>query len=323
MGGRGSRHPVPTPDETQKKYIKLLKLSDRDLAKMWDNFSKYDGNTGNGVILVVDFIHKMLEEPKTLFTEAVFEFVGVKKQSAAGAKQSESSEIITFSEYLELVCIFCVLDESDLLKFVFYVFDPKKTGRCEKQEIKDYIFSIHNRDIPANLEMGLQALHKFNDDIEEKHVYFIDFYDIMTLHRRFPLLFYPMFRFQTALQATSISINWWQRKKSSVLALKNGTLFDGLKAVSKDRKISPEEEAERKLFQEKQELELATRERMGVIKYYCMPWEREEARFQVKRINELEKELDEKERLENGGEEEEDQHIEENVAKLAKFAKII
>lgn len=321
MGGNSSRHPVPTPDDTQKKYIKLLKLTDSDIAKIWDNFSKYDGNTGNGVILVVDFIYKMLDEKKTIFTEALFEFVGISKKSANGVKLSENNEIITFSEYFEIICIFCVLDEADMLKFVFHIFDPTKTGRCDKQELKDYIFSIHNRNIPANLEMGLKALHKFGDDVEEKHDFFIDFYSLMTLHRRYPLLFYPMFRFQTALQATSISVSWWHRKKSAVLALKHGSLFEGLKVV-KDRKISPEEEAEMQNLRELHELELATRQRMGMVKYYILPWRREEVRIQVKRINELEKELDEKERLENGGGDGE-VLIEENVAKLAKFAKMI
>eukprot|EP01041_Mallomonas_annulata_P000399 gene399-725_t len=188
---------------------------------------------------------------------------------------------------------------------VFYVLDHTKIGRIDKEELKEYVKVLHNRDIPDNLVYGLQAIDTAGNYHDEKPRV-VDYQLIMAIHRRFPLLFYPMFQFQMELQRQSHSIVFWRAKRSQLLTYR-GTKFPTFKLSGKggDASIHPNDESGN---------EILVKQRMGMLKYHLMPWERETVREELKRIAEIEAEMDAKDDQQDPVE-----INEENLQKLAKF----
>ena len=105
-----------------------------------------------------------------------------------------------------------------------------------QEELKDYIHIIHDHEIPPNLLNGLKSLEVSGDDGRRK-TRVVDFENVLELHRVFPLVFYPMFRFQTELQTKSVSVNWWRNKRHQLLLYRDKESL--LQPVSGFRKYIP------------------------------------------------------------------------------------
>lgn len=73
MGGGGSTL-LPAPDDRLMKCIKLLELSNTDLAKVFALFVKHD--TAQRGCLTLPNVYKMLSERKSIFGDSVFELLG-------------------------------------------------------------------------------------------------------------------------------------------------------------------------------------------------------------------------------------------------------
>lgn len=54
----------------------VIIVTTKDINKMWLVFSKYD-REGIGLISRTDFFEKMLQEPRNIFGDALFELVGM------------------------------------------------------------------------------------------------------------------------------------------------------------------------------------------------------------------------------------------------------
>lgn len=73
MGGGGSAL-LPAPDDRLMQCIKLLELSNTDLANVFAMFVKHD--TAQRGCLTLSNVYKMLGERKSVFGDSVFELLG-------------------------------------------------------------------------------------------------------------------------------------------------------------------------------------------------------------------------------------------------------
>ena len=58
--------------------------------------------------------------------------------------------------YVDFVSVFCLFEEADVLKLAFLMFDPTKSGFVDKDELRFFIYSMHNDDQGSNIERGLK-----------------------------------------------------------------------------------------------------------------------------------------------------------------------
>lgn len=96
MGASGSTL-LPAPDERLIKCIKLLELSNTDLANVFAMFCKHD--TSQRGCLSLANVYKMLTERKSIFGDSVFELIGeatklAKMRSLRKSLKAGSSDVI-------------------------------------------------------------------------------------------------------------------------------------------------------------------------------------------------------------------------------------
>jgi hypothetical protein len=69
------------------------------------------------------------------------------------------------------------------------MFDKKKTGYVKKEEIKSFIYLLHEGEIKSNAEVGMASIDNYGAGDGT-----FDFRQLRILHRNFPFLIYPAFR---------------------------------------------------------------------------------------------------------------------------------
>jgi hypothetical protein len=173
------------------------------------------------------------------------------------------------------------------------LFDKKKTGYVDRDELKHFIVAVHNGEVKSNAQLGLSR-------IEEKPRH--DFKDLRLLHRDFPYLLYPVFRLQISMMRVSLGETWWDNKKillaeeARIKKKNEQSQFTGEKV--KKPKGTEEEEAEK--------FEARVQEHMGTAKYYLHFWKREAIRLKLKKMDLIENELNMKLRQMQQDEEQDD-----------------
>lgn len=70
------------------------------------------------------------------------------------------------------------------------MFDKKKTGFVKREEIKNFIRLLHEGQTTSNAETGMASIDERGDGDGT-----FDYRQLRILHRNFPHLMYPAFRF--------------------------------------------------------------------------------------------------------------------------------
>jgi len=244
---------------------------------MYIIFNNYD-KEGLGYITTDDLLENLLQEKRTAFSDAIL-----------GLIDTKNSEVITFGEYIDLISMFCLFEEDDMLKLAFKMFDPTKSGFVDKDELRFFIYSQHNDDQSSNIERGLKYLED-NDDGDGR----FEFYQIKDMHKNFQALFYPCFRLQIQLQRNcGLGERWWELKKYQIIAERDLARKAAEAKESADSKnaVNASEIA----------VEDQVKKRMGVFGYYGTPWRRPKVREQIKKIAAINAELMRQEEEETNG----------------------
>ncbi|KAJ0412447.1 hypothetical protein ATCC90586_005467 [Pythium insidiosum] len=242
MGGLLSSQ-VPVPDERMLNTILKLKRT---------------ASNKTGTIDRAEF-YQSIDEKNGEFGDAIFALI-----------DEDNSGQLDFSEYVEALGKFCILNKEDMLKFCFNVFDADKNGTIEGPELTHLLEMLHEDGQTSNMKQALSSFD-FNDDGK------IDFQEFQQLHAQFPSLLYPAFRIQQNMRIYTMGESWWRRKieelhrdKAEQLAklqAQNEAGADGARDPEKEAK-----EAARKAKLKRQEQ--AVRIRMGCCMFYCCPCRR-------------------------------------------------
>jgi hypothetical protein len=186
--------------------------------------------------------------------------------------------LLTFGEFLELFYTFCLFEPMDMIRFIFLMFDTERTGFVDKDEIRHFIYMLHQTKENATIEQGLTYLED-NDDGDGR----FEFYQIKDMHFRFQILFYPAFRILVQMRRCTLGEDWWEKKNFQ----------------REDYRVERKRRAERDAANEARKnaaaAEMANEDlvkrRMG-ISYYLMFWGRQKVRLQISRIAAISSELD-------------------------------
>ncbi|KAG3071292.1 hypothetical protein PC121_g9286 [Phytophthora cactorum] len=260
MGGMLSNQ-VPVPDERMQQMIKKLKLTAKDLGVLYGKFSRYDKEVSvpkSGTIDRSEF-YASIDEKHSQFGDAIFALI-----------DDDNSGVLDFSEYVEALGKFCLLNKEDMLKFCFNVFDDDKNGTIEGEELTNLLEILHEDEQTSNMKHALKSFD-FNGDGK------IDFTEFKQLNSQFPSLLYPAFRIQQNMKIFTLGEKWWERKIEELATEHNEKLTQQATAgnvedMSDEAQRARKEEMERTAKQKRQEQ--AARMRMGCLYYTCCPCQR-------------------------------------------------
>lgn len=257
-------------------------VTNEEVTQFWTVFSPHD-REGIGLIRREDFFSKIVSEPRTFFGDSILDFI-----------DCDAQDVMTFGEFVETICLFSLFERNDVLRcmsliflttptlidvshpflVLFYLFDKKKTGYVDRDELKHFIVALHGGEVKSNAQLGLSR-------VEEKPRH--DFKDIRILHRDFPHLLYPVFRLQISMMRISLGERWWDNKKIMLAEEKRiqqkseQSQFTGQKS-----KGTVAEEAEK--------FEQRVKDSMG-SNYYFQFWKREAVRIKLKKMDLIDEEL--------------------------------
>ncbi|CBJ33427.1 conserved unknown protein [Ectocarpus siliculosus] len=247
MGSSGSTL-LPAPDDRLLKSIKILDLSNTDLAKVFRLFCKYD--TAQRGCLSLANVYKMLGEKKSIFGDSLFELIGIR-----------DFQELTFSEWLDAITTFCLFEEEEILRFCFFILDREKNGYIEKDEMRMLVNMLYNID-PVKGPTGNTkvAFDKLSVQQDGK----IEFWEFELFNKAFPSLFFPAFRLQVKMMQAVWGEAWWGRKKRN--------FQDRLELRRKHEEEDRLADANRLEAMRQRRI----KRKMGACKYFCWPCGRAE-----------------------------------------------
>jgi len=133
--------------------------------------------------------------------------------------------------------------------------------------------------VNTNVKIGLDWLEKF--DQGEGMVSFPQLY---AMQRKYPMVFDPLYQLQVNIINNTLGEVWWESHKASLSDIKEKIKADELKALLEQEKA---EARANELVSDEMILN-----RMGYLRYYLMPWQREFEKQRILKIAALEQELD-------------------------------
>lgn len=250
------------------RCVKIFDLQDEDIDSLFQIYVTYDTG-GTGWIPIPHYLENVLHLGKNILTDAVFELLNTKEASA-----------INFGEFVHISCTFSCFEAIEMLKFVFYILDREKSGFVDKTEIKHLILLLWHHEVSSNLNTAMEYFDEL--DLGDGR---LSFKDAIKVYKRYPSTFHPVFQLQQEIQRSSFGEMFWESKK---MDLKEGAELRKLAELAKAKKDASDAANAAAMAEQ-----AFVKQRMGLVKYYLMPWLREKERIKIKKIAAIQKRLDE------------------------------
>ena len=190
---RASGKEVVLADAHAREAADGLGLSQSQLKTLRAAFEAIDLD-GSGSIEAEELLARV-GEAKSPITDALFELIDV-----------DGNGRVSFEEFVGVLATYCMYTQDDILQFVFRIFDKDGSGALNETEFIALAAAV-NRGQPAFPGNFKSALAQF--DVNDDGV--IDFAEFRALHKQFPLILYPAFRLQDAMQAATLGRAQWKK----------------------------------------------------------------------------------------------------------------
>lgn len=187
--------PRPTIDVSgpAMEAVEMLRLTTNDLQHLYDQFKIIDFD-GSGFIDSNELLD-VLNQPPGPFTKALF-----------GIMDVDGSGQISFSEFVHVCATYCMYSQDDILDFCFNIFDTDQSGWLDEEEFIQLAACVSDNTpmFPGNFRMFLEQFDVNQDGV-------IDFQEFAIINHRYPLVFFPAFRMQLALQEFTLGSAYWAK----------------------------------------------------------------------------------------------------------------
>lgn len=168
-----------------------LGLTQSDLRTLRAAFNTVDFD-GSGSVDPAELL-EALQEARTPLTDGIFKLMDL-----------DGNGVISFDEYVCCLTTYCLYSESDILRFVFDLFDVDESGQLDEKEVVELCKAV-NEGRPLFAGNFATALQSF--DVDEDGL--IDFTEFCALNRKYPTLLYPAFRLQSRMQQMTLGERTW------------------------------------------------------------------------------------------------------------------
>lgn len=112
----------------------------------------------------------------------------------------------------------------------------------------------------------------------------VSFPQLYSTQRKFPMVFDPLYQLQVSIINNTLGEVWWESHKANLSDIKEKRKVEELKALLEKEKA---EERANEVVSDEMILN-----RMGYLRYYLMPWQREFEKERILKIAALEQELE-------------------------------
>ena len=169
-------------------------LGPADCAILHSIFLKAD--TDNSGAIEMDEFFEMLGCKRDLFGDYLFQLIDVDNDGA-----------LDFEEFVLGVVTYCGFAHEDVLKFIFYIFDPDKNGFIEEDELvwMCKMLRLMNPDLRSMVKMD-KILERFDTDKDGR----LDFAEFVELDRQFPKLTFPAFKLQNLFMSSTLGVTFFE-----------------------------------------------------------------------------------------------------------------
>eukprot|EP01033_Poteriospumella_lacustris_P013525 gene13525-9678_t len=211
-----------------------------------------------------EFFIDVLNYPRSPLTDAI-----------PGFFDTKSEAFITFGEFVDVVCTFACMEQMELIKFVWYILDPRKVGTIETHEIKVFFYSIWHHRPYTTVPEALSYLKT----IDEDGVY--NYRELESLRTRYPFVFSPVYQLQQHILSRTLGESWWSAHKTRLADAKQ----------LKDKQLAEKLKREKKKAAQRGVNDDLLRQRLG-IRYYVFPWRLPLERKRLLKIAAMEADLE-------------------------------
>ncbi|CAM9472967.1 unnamed protein product, partial [Discosporangium mesarthrocarpum] len=137
----------------------------------------------SGTIDCAEFL-AYIDVPKSPFTDNIFNMIGV-----------DPGGICSFNDVCHILMTYCVYSRDDILRFLFSRYDTDGSGAIDEHEFVKLAKDVNNAApmFPGNFAKALTEFDVNDDGL-------IDFDEFRGMDKAFPLVFFPAFRLQDAMQ---------------------------------------------------------------------------------------------------------------------------
>lgn len=189
----GSSEEVVLKDPRALEAAEALGLKPWHLRKLKDKFEEIDID-GSGSIDSVE-LFEAVGEARSPFTDALFALIDL-----------DGSGTIEFDEYIRVLATYCMFTKDEILRFCFELFDKDGSGAIDEKEFIELCKTINNASpmYPGNFKKALEDFDVNDDGL-------IDYNEFIELEKRYPLILFPAFKLQDALQRASLGESTWLR----------------------------------------------------------------------------------------------------------------
>jgi len=195
--------------------------------------------------------------------------------------ETDRGGVLTFGEFVDITSTFAPFEPSELLNFFFFVLDQDKVGEVDIKKVEHFIYLMWDHVIISNLTEGVEFM-KTLDSGDGR----VKYRDLQKVERRYPSVFYPAQRLCMHVQKFSLGEGWWTLKKIEIKEAADAK--KRMEALKKNKQRADMQAEQDKLNEE------MLKKKMG-MNYYLRFWERDKARAQIKKIEQINKNLEEME----------------------------
>eukprot|EP01041_Mallomonas_annulata_P011403 gene11403-23856_t len=146
----------------------------------------------NQAIDIKDFLDS-INMPASPMTKALFDMIDI-----------DQSSTMEFEEYVRILATYCMYTKDEILKFCFNTFDLDGSGTISEKEFVELCVHVNNGapTFPGNYHRALEEFDVNKDGT-------IDYSEFCEMERRYPMILFPAFQLQDAMQQQSLGEREW------------------------------------------------------------------------------------------------------------------
>ncbi|KAF0697373.1 Aste57867_11925 [Aphanomyces stellatus] len=173
--------------------VQKYQLGQAELKKLKEAFNHVDMDRA-GTIDYDEFF-EFIDETRTPFCDKFLKMIDI-----------NGDGVIDFEEFVHALTTYCMYTRDEILKFAFECFDTDESGSIDEMEFKIMAGMINDGSplFRINYEKAMHDFDKNNDGV-------LDFDEFQLLNKRYPMLFFPCFRMQEAMQKATLGVAHWLR----------------------------------------------------------------------------------------------------------------
>lgn len=187
--------------ERGSAVAEALSLTQKQLQKLRAAYQLCDfGLMGT---ITYEELFEFIGEPRSKFTDALYDQILAK---ATGGE-------LTLEDFVVVTVLYCMYSRMDILRLVFNMFDKDSSGTIDEGEFMTLCAMVNDGApvFPGNFTTALE-----NFDVNDDGL--IDFNEFKALNLRFPLVLFPAFRLQEAIQQKTLGEAEWLKVNEAITA---------------------------------------------------------------------------------------------------------